>query len=302
MRLEPVEHGRNRSCALRAVRSRKSLPIRIQQHIVQPAGEIFRLQEIRERHFVARHLLGRPVGQPLHVSQIGHRHAPVEFVHPGRIDTRHLEPVAARTLLRLDEKHLDLIAGHKPHLPGNAPGDQNLLGANRIPDTGQLALEQMVPKKRPFVTAVHPLEHHAENRIGRLDHAPLHGIGSEPYDLACRADRSLELFAAQYRHRLDRPGASQIGDLDLGREAGDTIRDFPLETHDNGQSQNHHRHAQRHRDHGDTNHHTRTVAGSVMRDSARYEQFEIHPLPILHVFFMQSNINFSYFCSINRPL
>lgn len=142
----------------------------------------------------------------------------------------------------------------------------------------------------------------AEKRIGRLHHAPLHGIGSEPYDLACRADRPLELFAAGYRHRLDRPGASQISDLDLGREAGDTIRDFPLETHDNGQSQNHHRHAQRHRDHGDTNHHTRTVAGSVMRDSARYEQFEIHPLPILHVFFMQSNINFSYFCSINRPL
>ena len=128
--------------------------------------------------------------------------------------------------------------------------------------------------------------------------SPAAGAGVDPE----RADRPLELFAAGYRHRLDRPGASQISDLDLGREAGDTIRDFPLETHDNGQSQNHHRHAQRYRDHGDTNHHTRTVAGSVTRDSARYEQFEIHPLPILHVFFMQSNINFSYFCSINRPL
>ena len=162
----------NRSCALRAVRSQKSLPIRIQQHIVQPAGEIFRLQEIRERHFVARHLLGRPVGQPLHVSQIGHRHAPVEFVHPGRIDTRHLEPVAARTLLRLDEKHLDLIAGRKPHLPATLREIKISLVRIESPDTGATRPRADGPEKTTIRNRRPPLEHHAENRIGRLDHAP----------------------------------------------------------------------------------------------------------------------------------
>jgi len=178
-------------------------------------------------------------------------------------------------------------------------------GLGWLPLGGYVKIAGMIDEsmdKEQMKQPVKPDEFRAKPAWQRLLVMVGGGMGRGPYDRACRADRSLELFAAQYRHRLDRPGASQIGDLDLGREAGDTIRDFPLETHDNGQSQNHHRHAQRHRDHGNTNHHSRTVAGSVMRDSARYEQFEIHPLPILHVFFMQSNINFSYFCSINRPL
>ena len=157
MRLEPVEHGREPLLRTAGRQVPKSLPIRIQQHIVQPAGEIFRLREIRERHFVARHLVGRPVGQPLHVSQIGHRHAPVEFVHPGRIDTRHLEPIAARTLLRLDEKHLDLIAGHKAPSPGQRSGRSKSPWCESNPRHGATRPRADGPEKRPIVTAVHPL-------------------------------------------------------------------------------------------------------------------------------------------------
>mgnify|MGYP007092308881 CR=1 FL=1 len=120
-------------------------------------------------------------------------------------------------------------------------------------------------------------EAYAENHgVGRADDAPLDGIGSHRHEPVGPADQLLDMRAAAHGLRIERVHAPYVGHRDVSRKPRHLARHLAFEAHDDGHREDHHRHPQRHRHHGDTLHHPGLVPGRGLRHAACDEKGEIH--------------------------
>ena len=281
VRPEPVEDVRIALHDARGHQIARIVRLVVEQRVAQPRGEGVRPGEVVEQNLVARDLLRRPFGQPLHVAQIGQHHRPVHVLQPRSIDARDLEPVAARQLARLDEEHLDTVAHAQPQPVGQRPRQQRVLRADRIPHAGQFALREPLPEEAPVETPVHAFEHDALHGVGRADDAAPKGVGGHRAEALRRADQLLDMRAPHDGFGVERPHAPHVGHGDMARESRHLGRHLALETQDDGQRENHHGHAQRHRHHGDALHHAGPVLRRGTGHAAGNEKRQVHDSGIL---------------------
>ena len=261
----------------------------VQQRPAQRPGERVGAGQRARQDLVARNLVRSPLREPLHVADVRHDHHAVHLLHPRLVDARHLETVAARHFARLDEQHLDLVAHAQQQFVGQRARQQDVLRADLAAHTGQLPRDEPFAEIRPVVIRLDTLEHHLAHGVGRADDAPLDGIGSHRHEPVGPADQLLDMRAAAHGLRIERVHAPYVGHRDVSRKPRHLARHLAFEAHDDGHREDHHRHPQRHRHHGDTLHHPGLVPGRGLRHAACDEKGEIHGALSCRKF-VQSNI------------
>ena len=284
MRLQPVE---DRRIALADAHGHDAVglrQIRTQQGVVDRFGQPVCLPHVAEEEVVSRNLAGRPPRQPLHVAQVGQRRA-LQLLHPRRIESRHLEPVAAGPLVAGDEEHLHLVARMYAQQARRACGEQQLLRTQRIAYARQPPFGEPAGEKRPVVGAVHPFERHALHGIARAHDPALDGIGRRPLHAVNGAQQRFEPSSRRDGPRLRGVDPGAVDHLDRRRKAHHAGRHFAFETEDHGQRHEHHGHRYGHRNHGDARHHPGPVLRRGAGGAARYEKFEVQTTAIFTVKF-----------------
>lgn len=174
-------------------------------------------RHVAEEEVVSRNLAGRPPRQPLHVAQVGQRRA-LQLLHPRRIESRHLEPVAAGPLVAGDEEHLHLVARMYAQQARRACGEQQLLRTQRIAYARQPPFGEPAGEKRPVVGAVHPFERHALHGIARAHDPALDGIGRRPLHAVDGAQQRFEPSSRRDGPRLRGVDPGAVDHLDRRRK------------------------------------------------------------------------------------
>ena len=249
----------------------------VEQAEGHPPREVVRVGEVVRTQLVARDLVLLPVGQPLHVAQVGEGQQGVGLVHARRVEARDAEAVAAGAhAAPLDEEHLDLVTHVELQTARHQLGEQHILRPQRVAHAGQLPAAQAAAQKRPVVARVDPLEQHPLHGVLRADNAAARGIGGHRGEALDAAEQLLEGGRTPHGLRIGGRNPADVGHHGMRRQPRQVADHLALEAHDDGQREEHHRHAQRHGDHRDAHHHAGLAARRGRGQTTRDEKGKVH--------------------------
>ena len=248
----------------------------VEEGPVEAPGELRGPVERTGADLVTGDLVGPPVGEALHVPNIGEDDGAVHLLHAGVVDARDLEAVAAGQFTGIDEEHLDPVADAEFHAFGGDTGDEQILRADGIPDAGQLTLREPLAEAGPVVVGADAFEEHFSDGVIRADDAALDGIGRHGDEAVGRADDRFQTRAAPHGLRVEGIDAADVRHGDMCGHTLHLAGDLALEAEDDGHGEDHHGDTERHRPDGNALHDPGFVLRSGPGHAAGDDKGKIH--------------------------
>ena len=186
--------------------------------------------------FDGRDLVPCPSVEPLYVPAVGHGHLGVNLLKLGVVDAAELE--LAYLHLVADEIDDHIVAHGETELGGRGAREQDVVG-NAAVIVRQLAFHQTVAEEREIVERIHALEIQPVDVVVGLDQTRAPGYAGEAGDAAFREDLFAIRQILRKRIELIERRLAGLDQHHRAHEARRPVADFPFETRDHGEGDDH---------------------------------------------------------------